>query len=203
MIYNESILNKHWETKKLNELGMFARGVSKHRPRNDSKLFEGGGYPFVQTGDIKDSNLFIMNHTQEYGEFGLKQSKLWDAGTLCITIAANIAETGILSYPMCFPDSIVGFAANPTESTEKFMYYIFEYIKNSIQNAATGSIQDNINIDYLTTLEFKIPSKEYQLKIANILSMIDLKILNNNKINDNLFEIISFKRMVNILKSCL
>lgn len=186
MIYNESTLNKHWKTKKLNELGVFARGVSKHRPRNDSKLFEGGGYPFVQTGDIKDSNLFIMNHTQEYGEFGLKQSKLWDAGTLCITIAANIAETGILSYPMCFPDSIVGFTANHTESTEKFMYYIFEYIKNSIQNAATGSIQDNINIDYLTTLEFKVPSKEYQMKIANILSMLDLKILNNNKINDNL-----------------
>lgn len=186
MIYNEGKYNKHWETKKLSELGTFSRGVSKHRPRNDKKLFEGGGYPLVQTGEIKAANLYIQKHTQEYGEFGLSQSKIWDKGILCITIAANIAETAILSYPMCFPDSVVGFKANDKESSEMFMYYIFSYIKQSIQNAASGSIQDNINIEYLTSLEFKIPSKHHQDEITNLLGCIDKKILINNKINDNL-----------------
>ena len=186
MIYNESKYNRQWETKKLSELGVFARGKSKHRPRNDERLFEGGGYPLVQTGEIKDANLYIRHHEQEYGDFGLKQSKLWNTGTLCITIAANIAETAILSYPMCFPDSIVGFSANHEKSSEKFMYYIFEYIKKSIQNAATGSIQDNINIDYLTSLDFKVPSKKYQDEMVMLLSAIDEKILLNSEINDNL-----------------
>ena len=185
MIYNESKYTKHWNTYKLSDLGNFSRGVSKHRPRNDEKLFEGGGFPLVQTGEIKNANLYIMNHEQEYGEFGLQQSKLWDEGTLCITIAANIAETAILSYPMCFPDSVVGFHANE-KTSEIFMHYIFEYIRKSIQNAASGSIQDNINIDYLMSLEFKIPSKKYQDKIVKIISSIDNKILLNNKINDNL-----------------
>ena len=81
-----------------------------------------------------------------YGEFGLKQSKLWDKGTLCITIAANIAETAILAYPMCFPDSVVGFNANSNESSELFMYYVFEYIRNSIQVQATMAIQNLIKI---------------------------------------------------------
>ena len=186
MIYNESKYNRQWETKKLSELGVFARGKSKHRPRNDERLFEGGGYPLVQTGEIKDANLYIRHHEQEYGDFGLKQSKLWNTGTLCITIAANIAETAILAYPMCFPDSIVGFSANHEKSSEKFMYYIFEYIKKSIQNAATGSIQDNINIDYLTSLDFKVPSKKYQDEMVMLLSAIDEKILLNSEINDNL-----------------
>ena len=186
MIYNESKYNRQWETKKLSELGVFARGKSKHRPRNDERLFEGGGYPLVQTGKIKDANLYIRHHEQEYGDFGLKQSKLWNTGTLCITIAANIAETAILAYPMCFPDSIVGFSANHEKSSEKFMYYIFEYIKKSIQNAATGSIQDNINIDYLTSLDFKVPSKKYQDEMVMLLSAIDEKILLNSEINDNL-----------------
>ncbi len=186
MIYNESIYNKKWETKKLSDLGDFSRGKSKHRPRNDPRLFEGGGYPLVQTGEIKEANLYITSHTQEYGEFGLKQSKIWGKDTLCITIAANIAETALLSYPMCFPDSVVGFRAYEGISTERFMYYVFSFIRNSIQNSVTGGTQDNINIDYLTSLDFKIPSKNDQDKIADILSAIDLKILSNNRINDNL-----------------
>lgn len=186
MIYNESSYNKNWKISKLAELGTFARGVSKHRPRNDPKLFENGKYPLVQTGDVKEANLYLSKHEQEYGDFGIKQSKLWNTGTLCITIAANIAETAILAYPMCFPDSIVGFLAYPEKSSEEFMYYIFEYIKKSIQNAATGSIQDNINLEYLISLDFKIPEKKYQDMIVLTLSSIDRKILINNAINDNL-----------------
>lgn len=186
MIYNEGIYNSHWMTKKLSDLGIFSRGISKHRPRNDPKLFEGGGYPLVQTGEIKNSILYIRKHQQEYNKLGLMQSKLWEAGTLCITIAANIAETAILSYPMCFPDSIVGFQAYKEQSSELFMYYVFEYIRHAVQNAAYGSAQDNINIDYLTSLEFKIPNKDYQDQIVATLSVIDGNILLNNQINDNL-----------------
>ena len=188
MIYNESKYNQQWDTKKLSDLGTFERGKSKHRPRNDERLFHGGGYPLVQTAEIKDANLYITHHEQEYGEFGLNQSKLWDAETLCITIAANIAETALLSYPMCFPDSVVGFKAYKDASSEKFMYYVFEYIRRSIQNSVTGSIQDNINIEYLTSLTFKIPSKKIQDTIVSLLSAIDEKILINSKINDYLEE---------------
>ena len=175
-----------WEITSLSELGAFSRGKSKHRPRNDAKLFEGGKYPLVQTGDVKAANLYITKNDSYYNDFGLKQSKLWPAGTLCITIAANIAETAILSYPMCFPDSIVGFNANPEKSSELFVYYFFEYIKKEIQKSASGSIQDNINIDYLSKMRIKVPEKKYQDKIVELLSSIDKKILLNNQINQEL-----------------
>ena len=175
-----------WEITSLSELGTFSRGKSKHRPRNDIKLFEGGTYPLVQTGDVKAANLYITKNDSYYNDFGLKQSKLWPAGTLCITIAANIAETAILSYPMCFPDSIVGFNANPEKSSELFVYYFFEFIKKEIQKSASGSIQDNINIDYLSKMRIKVPEKKYQDKIVELLSSIDKKILLNNQINQEL-----------------
>ena len=175
-----------WEITSLSELGTFSRGKSKHRPRNDVKLFEGGKYPLVQTGDVKAANLYITKNDSYYNDFGLKQSKLWSAGTLCITIAANIAETAILSYPMCFPDSIVGFNANSEKSSELFVYYFFEYIKKEIQKSASGSIQDNINIDYLSKMRIKVPEKKYQDKIVELLSSIDKKILLNNQINQEL-----------------
>ena len=186
MIYNESKFNTEWDTLPLSKLGEFKRGKSKHRPRNDQKLFEGGTYPLVQTGEIKAANLLIKSHNAAYNEEGLKQSKMWPAGTLAITIAANIAETGILAYPMCFPDSCVGFNADKEKTTELFMHYVFTYIKRSIQSSAVGSIQDNINIEMLTALNFKIPKKPIQDLIVDLLSAIDYKIELNNDINSEL-----------------
>ena len=186
MIFNKSKFNDYWETKSLNELGTFNRGKSKHRPRNDVALFTNGKYPLIQTGEIKEANLFIRSHHNVYNDFGLKQSKLWKENTLCITIAANIAETALLGYPMCFPDSVVGFNAYPNESSELFMHYVFTYIKKAIQNSASGSIQDNINLEYLTGLKFKVPKKGYQDQIVSILLALDSKIELNNEINKQL-----------------
>ncbi|EFJ1934610.1 restriction endonuclease subunit S [Escherichia coli] len=186
MIFNSSKYNSHWQDKKLSDLGSFRRGKSRHRPRNDPKLFKNGVYPLVQTGEVKQASLYLNNHHSCYNEFGLSQSEIWPENTLCITIAANIAETALLSYPMCFPDSIVGFNAYQEESSEIFMHYVFTYIRRAIQNSASGSIQDNINIDYLTGLKFKVPLKSYQDKIVSVLSVLDNKIDLNNRINAEL-----------------
>ena len=174
-----------WEIKPLSELGELNRGVSKARPRNSPELL-GGPYPLIQTGEVANAKTYITSFNSTYSEKGLAQSKMWPKGTLCITIAANIAQTSILTFDACFPDSVVGFNANSNESSELFMYYVFEYIRNSIQNSASGSIQDNINIEYLTGLNFKVPDKQNQDKITNLLGVIDGKILLNRKINDNL-----------------
>ncbi|MDO8961873.1 MAG: restriction endonuclease subunit S [Methylophilus sp.] len=186
MIINASIYNSHWSEKTLSDLGTFKRGKSKHRPRNDPILFSNGKYPLVQTGEVKSANLFINQHSATYNDFGLKQSQLWPKDTLCITIAANIAETALLNYPMCFPDSVVGFNAFPDASSELFMHYVFTYIRKSIQSSASGSIQDNINIDYLTSLKFKVPPKPYQDKITAVLANLDKKIELSNRINAEL-----------------
>ena len=159
MIFNDSKFNKTWKIEKLDDLGEFSRGKSKHRPRDDIQLFKDGNIPLIQTGDVTNSNLYILDHKSCYNDFGLKQSKLWKKGTLCITIAANIAETGILSYPMCFPDSVVGFTAYKEKTSEIFMHYIFTYIRKSLKETIVGSsIQDNINIEFLQSLEFRIPA---------------------------------------------
>ncbi|ENG0938046.1 restriction endonuclease subunit S [Salmonella enterica] len=186
MIFNSSKYNNHWSEKKLSDLGSFRRGKSRHRPRNDPSLFENGIYPLVQTGEVKQADLYINSHNSCYNELGLSQSELWPENTLCITIAANIAETALLGYPMCFPDSVVGFNAEQNESSELFMHYVFTYIRKAIQNSASGSIQDNINIDYLTGLKFKVPLKKDQDKIVAVLSMLDNKIDLNNRINAEL-----------------
>src|SRR5204862_5368827 len=124
------------------------RGKSKHRPRNDPVLY-GGIYPFIQTGDVKSSNLYITEYSQTYNEKGLAQSKLWQPGTLCITIAANIAETAILKIAACFPDSIVGFIPFPDKADVKFVKYYLDTIKLHMQSISKGTTQDNLSLDKL------------------------------------------------------
>ena len=111
---------------------------------------------------------------------------MWPANTLCITIAANIAETGLLKYPMCFPDSVVGFNSFPNRSSNAFIHYLISFVRHSIQNSTSGSIQDNINIEFLNSLTFRIPASKTQENIVTILSCLDQKIELNNKIKHQL-----------------
>jgi len=165
----------------------FGRGKSKHRPRNDPILY-GGKHPFIQTGDVKESQGRITRFSQTYNELGLSQSKLWPKETMCITIAANIAETGILTFPACFPDSIIGFVADKNKCDVFFVEYLFRYFKYYIQTeyVGTGTAQDNINLGTFEQLEFPIPSLPIQNKIVKILKSIDDLIFNLKQINEKL-----------------
>ena len=165
----------NWETKKLSEVSKIGRGKSKHRPR-DAEFLYGGQYPFIQTGDIRNADLYLTNYTQTYSEAGLKQSKLWDENTLCITIAANIAETTILQIKACFPDSIIGLIPNENDATVLFVKYQFDKFKIEIQNLSQGVAQANLNQEKLSNIEFNFPSLEEQTRIANFLSLVDEKL---------------------------
>jgi type I restriction enzyme S subunit len=174
-----------WQKVRLGELGEVNRGRSRNRPRYAEHLY-GGPYPFIQTGDIKASNGRITSHHQTYSEAGLAQSRLWPAGTLCITIAANIAETGILSYPACFPDSVVGFVADQSKCEVLFIEYMFRHLRRHIQHEATGSVQDNINLETLNRLEIPLPPLPEQRAIAAMLGALDDKIELNRRMNETL-----------------
>ena len=155
----------------LPELGEFGRGVSKHRPRNDPKLL-GGGYPLIQTGDIASSDLYIKNYISTYSELGLSQSKMWRKGTLCITIAANIAKTSILDFDACFPDSIVGFVANE-KTNNIYIHYWFSFFQDILEAQAPESAQKNINLKILSELKVICPSKKEQEQFSNFVQQVD------------------------------
>lgn len=155
----------------LNNLGFLSRGKSKHRPRNDPKLL-GGPYPLIQTGDVKQADTYITKYESTYSLFGLQQSKMWPKGTLCITIAANIAETAILNFDACFPDSVVGFIPNDGVNTI-FMRFQIEALKDYLNSKATEVAQKNLNIDKLTKVLFMVPPIELQNEFAAFVELID------------------------------
>lgn len=149
-----------WPVKPLGEIGELDRGRSRHRPRNDPTLL-GGPYPLIQTGEVANSGGRIREYVQTYSELGLAQSKMWPAGTLCITIAANIASTGILEFDACFPDSVVGFIPGPDTTTE-YVQFILTRLRDVLERNAPQVAQRNINLKVLRSLVVPVPPIELQ-----------------------------------------
>ena len=146
-----------WTWARFPELGIFGRGKSKHRPRNDAALFERGTHLFVQTGDVARSNGIIQTYTSKYNEIGLAQSSKWPKGTLCITIAANIADSGILSFDGCFPDSIVGFIPASVFPSGRYFEYFIRTAKADLLEFAPATAQKNINLGILNAVLIPLP----------------------------------------------
>lgn len=149
------ILPTNWSWLRLPQLGDMDRGKSRHRPRNDKRLF-GGPYPFIQTGEVRSADRFVTTYSSTYSEFGLEQSRLWPAGTVCITIAANIAETAILGMDACFPDSVVGFLADGDRIDAAYTEFFVRTARQEIQAFAPSTAQKNINLDTLSAIRIPV-----------------------------------------------
>ena len=166
-----------WAWARFPELGVFGRGKSKHRPRNDPALFEEGTHLFVQTGDVARSNGVIETFSGKYNELGLVQSAKWPTGTLCITIAANIADSGILSFDACFPDSVVGFIPAPVFPNARYFEYFIRTAKAELLEFAPATAQKNINLGILNEILIPLPplAEQHRIvaKVDGLMSLCD------------------------------
>jgi type I restriction enzyme S subunit len=156
---------RQWRWGQLPALGVLDRGRSRHRPRNDPSLY-GGPYPFIQTGDVRAAKGRLTSFSQTYNESGLAQSRLWPKGTLCITIAANIAETAILGIDACFPDSVVGFTANEAICNPFYVEFFIRTIRADLAAFAPATAQKNINLETLSAVHVPCAPVEEQIKVV-------------------------------------
>ena len=163
--------DRNWDTKNLSELGELNRGISKHRPRNAPELL-GGNYPLIQTSEIAAAELYVTKYTSTYSELGYQQSKIWPKGTLCITIAANIAKTAILKFDACFPDSVVGFISD-SKTNQLFIHFWFSFFQKILEERAPESAQKNINLQILRALQVINPPLSLQNEFAAFVEQVE------------------------------
>jgi type I restriction enzyme S subunit len=158
----------HWGVKPVKYLTKILRGQFSHRPRNDPAFYD-GEYPFVQTGDIARAGKYVTEYSQTLNERGLSVSRQFPAGTLVMTIAANIGDMAIIDFPACFPDSIVGFIPEADIDLD-FLYYMFIAMKQRLMMTAVLNTQLNLNIDRISSIETVAPPHDEQ---KNIVALLD------------------------------
>jgi type I restriction enzyme S subunit len=163
-----------WEKTRLYKIADVARGKFTHRPRNDPEFYD-GDYPFIQTGEVVDAVGELTEFSQTLNEKGKGVSKEFAPGTIIITIAGNIGDTAIATFPVYFPDSLVGIT--PDEDTdERFLEHFLRYREAFLNRLSTKTTQKNLNLTLLRPIEVVKPPLAEQKEIADTLSTIDKQI---------------------------
>lgn len=161
------MIPKSWDVSPLRKIADVNRGRFSVRPRNDPQYYD-GPFPFIQTGDITaNRGGVISTYHQTLNDKGAKVSREFPAGAIAITIAANIADTAILGFPMWFPDSIVGAVVHPPNNS-RFVELCIRASKRRLDALAPQSAQKNINLGDLRPLLIPIPKPEEQERIAEV-----------------------------------
>lgn len=185
-----------WEVVPFNEVASLERGRFMHRPRNEPRFY-GGKMPFIQTGDVVRSAGYIRKYAQTLNEQGIAISRVFSAGTILITIAANIGYSGVLEFDAACPDSLVAISPSSRLSNLYLNYYLQTQQAKMDQGAPKGT-QKNINIQFLSPWPVLVPSLDEQHEIVTILDAIDRKIdLHRKKreVLEELFESLLHKLM--------
>ena len=119
----------------------------------------------------------ITGYRQTLNEQGLAVSKMFPAGTLVMTIAANIGDVAVLDFAACFPDSIVGFV--PRDGVYRdYLYYGFLAMKPELLREAPVNTQGNLNIERIGSqgTQVPLPGVAEQCAIATFLDRETSKI---------------------------
>jgi type I restriction enzyme S subunit len=165
------VIPEDWEVKQLSDIAHLERGKFSARPRNDPRFF-GGDIPFIQTGDVTNSNGDVTSYSQSLNQQGLRVSKLFPPNTLFFTIAANIGDVGIAQFETACTDSLVAISPN-SRVDKKWLFHALRSRKREFESLATQNAQLNINLEKLRPYSLAIPPLPEQRAIAGALSDVD------------------------------
>lgn len=161
-----------WTLERLDSIATIERGRFSARPRNDPKYF-GGETPFVQTGDVAGAQLYLRTHSQTLNASGLTVSKVFEEGTILLTIAANIGATAITRIPTACPDSVVGIRPLSVATDLLWLKYALASRREDLEAQAGQNAQKNINLEVLKPLRIAKPPTKEQRRIGDTLSTWD------------------------------
>jgi type I restriction enzyme S subunit len=164
---------KKWDLKLLEEISNLERGRFSPRPRNDPKYF-GGEYPFIQTGDINNSNYRLKKFTQTLNEKGIKVSKEFLKGDIVIAIVgATIGATAILEIDAYATDSVICIKTDADVVNGIYLEFTLRFWRKILLENAPEVARPNINLAILNNLKIILPPIKMQTKFSEIVLRID------------------------------
>ena len=175
------------ETKKLIDCCEFiSDGDHLPPPKSDS------GVPFITIANITGQNKLSFEDTMFVPESyynGLNKNKKAQKGDILYSVVGSFGKPVYIDFDkqMVFQRHIA--ILRPKRNVNaRFIYYTMlnpQFYK-LVDKLAIGCSQRTVTLDTLRNIEIRLPDKDIQDKTVEVLSLIDRKIDENCKINDNL-----------------
>lgn len=183
-----SKLINEWKTKELSDIAEVIDSL--HRSPKYSEV----GYPMIRVGDLVDGYFYIPKDNVRYvdKETYLDFSKSHEPkyGDILFSRVGTYGLTSLVKtkQKFCLGQNTVVITNFQDEIDNNFLYYYMHsnFIQNQVEQSVTGSTQQTISMKSIRELNVNYPCISKQKLIANMLSALDEKIENNNKINGNL-----------------
>ena len=179
-------MNK-WKTCTINDLGRVIGGAtpSTKKPEN----YENGNIAWITPKDLAGfSGRYISNGERNITEQGLKScsAQLIPKHSILFSSRAPIGYIAIAANEVCTNQGFKSIV--PNDGIDYlFLYYLLKYNKKKIESLGSGTTFKEVSGSIMKSIQVTIPETiEEQRKISTILSLIDDKIEENEKINKNL-----------------
>lgn len=153
------------------------------------KYTEGGEYAFINGNNLVNGEILIKKDTKrvDYSQYE-KYKKPLTNRTLLVSINGTLGNVGMYNLEKI----ILGKSAcyfNVKEFVDKdFIYYVVSspIFRQYLEHSATGTTIKNISLKQMREYDLLLPPIEEQKQISSVLKMIDEKIKNNRRVNENL-----------------
>lgn len=176
---------EEWKEYKYTDCALIIGGGT---PKTTEKKYWNGIIPWLSVKDFCGEAKYVYSSEKTITDLGLQNSstKLLNKNDIIISARGTVGEIAMIPFEMAFNQSCFGIRANIDLITPDYLYYLTKTKVRELRNASHGSVFDTITKDTFDNIICKVPSIEYQKKVANILSSLDDKIELNRRINENL-----------------
>ena len=180
-----------WIECTLDKLGEIVGGAT---PSTKCEDYYGGSIPWITPKDLSSfKGRYITSGERNITEKGLAScsAQMMPKDAVLFTSRAPIGYIAIASQSVCtnqgFKSIVVNKKADPL-----FVYYLLKYNKDAIEAMGSGTTFKEVSGKTMRAVKVRIPlDVSYQKRIAAVLDSLDTKIENNERINDNLYEMVN------------
>ena len=189
-----------WDSFKLVELGKFIGGGT---PSSSNLSFWTGSIPWISSSDIKEDNINNISISRYITEDAIEKSatKYCPAPVILIVSRVGVGKVALSHTSLCTSQdfcNIIEIKCHPVFLS----YNLLRTMKRKSREVQGTSIK-GITSDELQKIRVFIPkNKDEQNKISNLLTLLDERIVTQNKIIEDLKKLKSAirKRVFSLLK---
>lgn len=176
-----------WIKCKISDIGTVVGGATP--PTKKTENYENGNISWITPKDLSSFNgRYIEHGERNITEVGLKSchTQLMPKNSVLFSSRAPIGYVAIAAKEMCTNQGFKSII--PNENTDSlFLYYLLKYNKDKIENMGSGTTFKEVSGTIMKNIVVSVPTdKQIQIKISSFLGVIDDKIEENEKINNNL-----------------
>ena len=164
------------------------RVCSGGTPKSTNNAYYNGNIPWLNTKEVNFNRIYDTE--KNITQLGLENSSAkWisENSVIVAMYGATAGKVAITKIPITTNQACCNLSINSEIADYNFVYYFLCSKFYELSSLANGGAQQNLNAQIIKDFPIKIPvNLADQKKIAGIVSALDSKIENNNKINANL-----------------